>query len=183
MPRLPRSASRLGFAPTRSEKPDHGSDYEDSGREKLLRSCLCLNDLFEPPRCVSGSILSLLLATRLVGESIPPQPILDLLEAKHPVLGCFPCSGRETLLQMGTVRFEQQKLTQQGQRSEEKAVADLAPVPAADSADFVLQESQRQRTKAEKAVGAYSIDRSNQMAATSTPRTVQLIVFCALGRR
>ena len=45
---------------------------------------------------------------------------------------------------METVRFEQQKLTQQGQRSEEKAVADLAPVPAADSADFVLQESQRQ---------------------------------------
>jgi hypothetical protein len=84
---------------------------------------------------------------------------------------------------METVRFEQQKLTQQGQRSEEKAVADLAPVPAADSADFVLQESQRQRTKAEKAVGTYSIDRSNQMAATSTPRTVQLIVFCALGRR
>ena len=72
---------------------------------------------------------------------------------------------------------------QQKQRSAEKAVADLALALVAGSADFVLQESQRRRNRTEKAVGAYSIDRSNQMAATSTPRTVQLIVFCALGRR
>ena len=107
MLRLPRSVSRPGFAPTRVKKPDHGSDYEDSGRERLLRSCLRSSDLFEQPRFASGSILSLPLATRLVGESILPQPILDLLVAKRPALGCSPCSGRETLHQVKTVRVGQ----------------------------------------------------------------------------
>jgi hypothetical protein len=83
---------------------------------------------------------------------------------------------------MGPARFEQEKLTNQVQRSEERAVADSAQGPAAGSADFVLRESQRQQTKVEKEMIAYSIDRSNQMVARSTPRTVQLIVFCALGR-
>jgi hypothetical protein len=108
--------------------------------------------------------------------------IQNLLAAKRPVLGCFPGSDREKLLQMGPARFEQEKLTNQVQRSEERAVADSARGPVAGSADFVLRESQRQQTKVEKEMIAYSIDRSNQMVARSTPRTVQLIVFCALGR-